>query len=54
MILDADPRLDQVLIETDGGAQEIHKLSDFLTSLRNGRIVGVDDVRPPKGTDEEW
>lgn len=52
-VLDADPRLNQVLIEADGGAQEIHLLSDFLARLRSGRIVLVADAKPPKGTDEE-
>jgi len=52
-VLDAAPRLDQILLETEGGVQEIRPLRDFLTGLRTGRIVLVEETRPPKGSDEE-
>ena len=44
--LDASPRLDQLLIETEGGTQEIRPLSDFLKHLCSGDIVVIEAALP--------
>lgn len=48
--LDASPQLDQLLIETEGGVQEIRLLSDFLKRLCCGDIVEVEVALPPKSS----
>ncbi len=53
LVLDALPRLNQILIEIEGSVQEIRPLGKFLASLRRGRIVSIEESRPAKESDGE-
>ena len=45
-VLDASPQLDQLLIEAEGGGQEIRSLGNLLKRLSGGDIVVVDATLP--------